>query len=201
MACRQRQEVRRPAHEQRRPLRRGRQRLGAKDATNKFVTALSNYTPSTATTLSGDANVVTDVALASGGSVSSIRFNDPTVRTITITSGTLSAGGVLMTSSAGTGTIAGGSLKAAGAGGELVLVQNHPTNALNISSNIVDNGTSGLTTAGVGKTVLSGQNSYTGKTLIGSGTLQFAKRSRYTTIRRHPGRPKTSASPAAQHWV
>ena len=143
---------------------------GAKDATNSFVTALSSYTASTATTLSGNANVVTDVNLASGGSVGSIRFNDSTPRTITVSSGSLSAGGVLMTSLAGNATITGGSLQAVGVGGELVLVQNHPTNVLTISSNIVDNGTSGLTTAGVGKTVLSGINTYAGKTLIGSGT-------------------------------
>jgi fibronectin-binding autotransporter adhesin len=148
---------------------------GAKDATNSFVTALSSYTASTATTLSGNANVVTDVNLASGGSAGSIRFNDSTPRTVTVASGSLSAGGILMTSLAGNATITGGSLQAVGVGGELVLVQNHPTNVLTISSNIVDNGTSGLTTAGVGKTVLSGQNTYAGKTLIGSGTVQFTK--------------------------
>ena len=148
---------------------------GAKDATNSFVTALSTYTDSTATTLSGNANVVTDVNLASGGSAGSIRFNNGTARTITVSSGSLSAGGILMTASAGNAAITGGSLQAVGAGGELVLVQNHPTNVLTISSNIVDNGTSGLTTAGVGKTVLSGTNTYAGKTLIGSGTVQFTK--------------------------
>jgi fibronectin-binding autotransporter adhesin len=148
---------------------------GAKDAGNQFVTALSSYTASTATTLSGNADVVTDVTLASGGSTSSIRFNNPTARTVTITSGTLNTGGVLMTSAAGTGTITGGSLKTTNAGGELVLVQNSASNALNIGSNIVDNGTSGLATAGSGKIVLSGQNNYTGKTSIGGGTVQFTK--------------------------
>jgi autotransporter-associated beta strand protein len=56
-----------------------------------------------------------------------------------------------------------------------VLVQNSASNALNIGSNIVDNGTSGLATAGPGKIVLSGQNNYTGKTSVGGGTVQFTK--------------------------
>ena len=34
---------------------------GAKDASNTFITAFAGYTASTATTLSGDADVVTDV--------------------------------------------------------------------------------------------------------------------------------------------
>jgi fibronectin-binding autotransporter adhesin len=148
---------------------------GAKDASNQFVTALSNYTASTATTLSGDANVISDVGLAAGGTTSSIRFNDPTARTVTITSGTLTTGGVLMTSAAGTGTISGGSLKTTGAGADLVLVQNSTSKSLNIGSNIVDNSGSGLATAGAGTIVLSGQNNYTGKTSVGSGTVEFTK--------------------------
>ena len=150
---------------------------GAKDASNTFITAFSGYTPSTATTLSGDANVVTDVTLASGGTAGSIRFNDSTPRTITISSGTLSAGAVFMTPAAGSSTITGGSLQAINPGGELVLVEGSPGNVLNISSNIVDNSGSGVTAAGAagaGRTILSGKNTYTGKTLIGPGTLQFA---------------------------
>ena len=115
--------------------------------------------------------------MASGGSVGSIRFNDSTPRTITIASGTLSAGAVLMTPAAGNSTITGGSLKAINPGAELVLVEGSPSNVLTISSNIVDNSTSGVTAAGAagaGRTILSGQNSYNGKTLIGPGTLQFA---------------------------
>ena len=59
-----------------------------------------------------------------------------------------------------------------------MLVQNQ-TNAaksLTISSNIVDNGGSSLTTAGAGIINLSGQNTYTGKTSVGSGTVNFTKR-------------------------
>ena len=146
----------------------------AKDASNQFVTAIASYTPTTATTLSGNADVVTDVALAAGGSASSIRFNNATPRTVTVT-GTLTDGGVLMTAAAGNGTITGGSVKTTGAGAELTLVQNSTSNTLTIGSNIVDNSGSGLATAGPGNIVLSGQNSYTGKTSVGSGTVQFTK--------------------------
>src|SRR4029078_5073233 len=73
---------------------------GAKDAGTQFVTAITSYTPTTATTLSGNADVVTDVALAAGGSASWIRFNNATPRTVTVT-GTLTDGGILMTNAAG----------------------------------------------------------------------------------------------------
>jgi autotransporter-associated beta strand protein len=80
-----------------------------------------------------------------------------------------------MTAAAGNGTLTGGSVKTTGTGAELTLVQNNPTNTLTIGSNIVDNSGSGLATAGPGKIVLSGQNSYTGRTSVGSGTVQFTK--------------------------
>ena len=54
-------------------------------------------------------------------------------------------------------------------------MQNSTSNILTIGSNIVDNSGSGLATAGPGNIVLSGQNSYTGKTSVGSGTVQFTK--------------------------
>ena len=138
------------------------------------MTKIASYTNTTSTTLSGNADVVTDVALAAGGTASSIRFNDPTARTVTVT-GTLTDGGILMTNAAGNGTVTGGSLKTTGAGGDLTLVQNSNTSTLTIGSDIVDNSGSGVTTAGPGKIVLSGQNSYTGKTSVGSGTVQFTK--------------------------
>ena len=55
-----------------------RQRLGGQRRHEFVCDRVFLYTASTATTLSGNANVVTDVNLASGGSAGSIRFNDST---------------------------------------------------------------------------------------------------------------------------
>jgi autotransporter-associated beta strand protein len=109
-----------------------------------------------------------------GTTVSSIRFNDGTSdRTISVTSGTLVTGGVLVTANVGahTSTITGSSLQASGAGQDLVLVQNNTAGNLNIGSNITDNGTSNVVTAGAGTIVFTGQNTYAGVTIIGGGTL------------------------------
>jgi len=150
---------------------------GAKDATNQFVTALTSYTPSTANSLSGDADVVTNVTLASGGTTSTIRFADPTDRTVTVSAGALTTGGVLMTTGSGNGAITGGFLITTGSNADLVLVQNNASKTLTIGSSILDNGVTSLTTAGPGTITLTGQNSYTGKTSIGSGTVNFTKES------------------------
>jgi fibronectin-binding autotransporter adhesin len=156
---------------------------GAKDATNAFVVGGSTiggfYTANGATTLSGNADIVgTDTTLASGGSATSIRFNDfAASRQISISGGTLITGGVLVTNGANASafnqTITGGTLQAAGAGGDLVLVENNTQGSLSITSAISDNGGSGLATAGPGTIKLSGANSYTGKTSIGGGTLNI----------------------------
>ena len=149
---------------------------GAKDVSNHFVAAAA-YTNSTANSLSGNANVVTDTTLTPGATTSSVRFNDSSDHTITIAGGTLTTGGVLETANVlnHASTITGGSIRAAGANEDLVLVQNNPANVLSVASNIINNGTSNLVTAGSGKIVLSGQNSYSGKTTVAGGTLQFTK--------------------------
>jgi fibronectin-binding autotransporter adhesin len=141
-------------------------------------------------TVSGNTDIVgSDYTLASGGSATSIRFNDfAAARTVSITSGTLQVGGILVTNGANTGnggngfsqTIAGGTLQAPGAGQDLVLVENNTKGSLIINSAISDNTGSGLATAGVGTVTLGGANTYTGNTYIG-GTLNLtAKQAFYS---------------------
>ena len=60
--------------------------------------------------------------------------------------------------------------------GTIYLTNNHSTSILTINSIIADNGTGvvSLTTSGAGTTKLFGNNTYTGRTIIGGGTLSIA---------------------------
>jgi fibronectin-binding autotransporter adhesin len=148
---------------------------GAKDATNAFIvplTSVGGYTSSTGTTLSGHADVVTDVALAGSTTVSTLRFNSGSR---TVSGGTLKTGGILMTAGSGASALNGGTLQGT-AGGNLTLIQNNATINLTIGSAITDNGSATvLNKTGAGSVVLSGTNSYTGATNVLGGTLRLAK--------------------------
>ncbi|MEI7750702.1 MAG: autotransporter-associated beta strand repeat-containing protein, partial [Candidatus Omnitrophota bacterium] len=155
----------------------------AKDSTNAWIvglSTLSGYTNSTTTALSGNADVVTDVALAGDTSITSLRFNQMAADTITTETGKiLTTGGILVTSAVGNNlsTITGGTLRGA-AGKDLVILQNNASAGLTLSSVIADNtSATGLTKFGAGTLTLSGANSYTGGTTVTGGTLQVSNSS------------------------
>jgi len=106
----------------------------------------------------------------------SLRYNTAGARTLTLTGVGNQIGSVLVTANVGanTSTIAGGTLMADSAGGEVTLVQNNLDGALLISSIIADNGSaSSLVKSGGGRVILSSANTYTGTTFITNGTLQI----------------------------
>jgi len=150
----------------------------AKNAANTGVVGGASvggfYTPSTTTSLSGNANVATgvDTSLAADTSVGSLRFNLAEGRTITVASGkTLTVGGILVTPAVGaqTSTITGGSLKGSGTQ-DLVVFQYNTLAPLNIGSALT---TGVFTKAGAGKVILSSTlNTYSGATWVIEGILE-----------------------------
>jgi fibronectin-binding autotransporter adhesin len=155
----------------------------AKNAGNTNIVGLSTvagYTNTTASALSGNADVAAGVDTTLGGdaTITSLRFNQAQARTINLGSSTLTTGGILNTTTvAGNASIVtGGTLKGA-AGKDLVVIQNNTSTGgtLTIGSLIADNGgATGLTKAGGGTLVLTGANSYTGTTRVNAGNLQFS---------------------------
>ena len=83
--------------------------------------------------------------------------------------------GILQSGGAASAISGGTSLSSATASGELVVRSNLATDALGISTPIVDNATAtALTLSGAGKLTLSASNTYTGTTTINSGSLQLS---------------------------
>jgi autotransporter-associated beta strand protein len=156
----------------------------AKDSTNAWIVGGSTlsgfYTPDTGNALTpatnADMSVPGTTNVASGTTLSSLRFNNPAADTISITGGqTLITGGILETPSVlgNADLISGGSLEGI-SGKDLVLIQNNTTagGALTISSVVADNtSATALTKSGLGTVVLSGPNTYTGVTYINAGVL------------------------------
>jgi len=152
----------------------------AKDSGNSEIVAGSSidgfYTTNTATSLAGNADMGTgvDTFLAEDTSISSLRFNSG-ARRVAVSSGkTLTTGSILVSSAGGGSTITGGTLRSASAsGGELVVFQNSSSETMTIGSTITDNAmATGLTKAGGGMLILTGNNTYTGTTVINAGGLQ-----------------------------
>lgn len=93
------------------------------------------------------------------------------------------AGGIMVASNAGAltlGASANDGILTAGGGaataGSLYLTNNHTTNLLTVNSTITDNsvGVVGVTTSGAGTIVQAGTNTYTGRTIVGGGTLRIS---------------------------
>jgi fibronectin-binding autotransporter adhesin len=143
---------------------------------------LATYTASTASTLSGNANVAPgiDTTLAASSSITSLRFAQAQARTITATGFSLTTGGILVSSGVGNfvQTITGGTLRSAAtaANKDLVIFQNNTGNDLIIASQVVNAaaGATGLTKSGAGRLSLtSNSNNYTGETRINEGILRI----------------------------
>jgi len=138
------------------------------------------YTAATASTIAGNADIgaqsPTVTGSAGDNAITSIRFDNAAVRTLTLNqtgASTFSVGGILIgslvgnnaTTIAGTATLQGPSLGA----GDLVIQEWDASSSLTISEPI---GGAGLTKSGTGVLILSGTNTYTGQTVINGGTLQ-----------------------------
>ncbi|NBX31427.1 MAG: hypothetical protein EBR07_01670 [Planctomycetes bacterium] len=157
----------------------------AKDSTNGWIVGLSSiaggYSNATTTSLAGNADVSVasqNTTLSTGASITSLRFSNNTAHTITVTSGNLTTGGILVSSAITTTnqSITGGNLMSAGAGKDMVVIVNSTTGGLTINSTIIDNtSATGLTKSGAGLLTLTNANTYTGRTSITAGTLITTK--------------------------
>ena len=113
---------------------------------------------------------------SAGVTANSLRFNSATTPYSVNLSGanTITTGGILVTSTVGgTGvSITGGTIQA-GAGNDLTVIQGNTLGGfLAINSQIIDGGgATTLTKAGIGTLYLTGANTYTGGTVIHTGTL------------------------------
>lgn len=151
---------------------------------------VDGYTASTATTLSGNADVVLGagiVTLAASADTSSLRFNAAQSSYIGIGTGnTLTTGGILVGEGVGAYTtyIDGGTLRSNSTGlsfasSDLVIVQNNTQGDLVISAVIGNNlggatASTSLTKSGAGTLILDTVvHSYTGTTKVVEGTLHL----------------------------
>ena len=155
--------------------------VNSTDLADGPITGLATYTLSsvagdTATNYAGanisiDSNQILDAA----ATPNSLRFNNLAANTLTLTgTNTIGSGGVLVTSTVGnnlsiieTGSITGP------ANGDFVINQQNTANSLRIDSDIVNNGTTNLVKLGLGRAILTGNNTYSGTTTIGAGPLQI----------------------------
>ncbi|HEY1684484.1 MAG TPA: autotransporter-associated beta strand repeat-containing protein [Tepidisphaeraceae bacterium] len=136
------------------------------------------YTPSTATTLSGNADVISNVNLAAGGTISSLRFASQSANTLDLGGQTLATSGVLMSSLAGANmTIQNGTIESANVNqyDDFLIDQSNTAHTMTISAVIANpaSGSTDLTKAGPGTLILSGTNTYTGWLRITGGTLEI----------------------------
>ncbi|MCU0795784.1 MAG: autotransporter-associated beta strand repeat-containing protein [Akkermansiaceae bacterium] len=145
-----------------------------------LITAYTGYTLSSVAGTSAanyaSAHVDVDASQTIDGAISSssLRFNTAGALGLTLQGTNTVAGGILVGSVVGNNlsSLSGGSITGS-LNSVLVINQRNTSNALSISSNLVDNGTTGLLKIGTGAATLSGTNSYSGVTTIASGQLQI----------------------------
>lgn len=152
------------------------------------LSAVGGYTPSSATLLSGHADIAAGVgttSLPGATSLSSLRFSQPqdTLITQDASGVVLDVGGILVSSTVGahTSTISTSTLRPAAStlnNPELVIVQNNTQGALVINSAIVNRTEAGRTTvsivkAGPGLVVFNGNSSYSGNLRVNEGAVQL----------------------------
>lgn len=142
------------------------------------------YTPSTATTLVGNADIAAGVGtttLGANTAITSLRFGQAQTTTLAqdVTGRILTVGGILVSSTVGnfTQTISTSTLKSpdAGANNDLPIIQNNTAAPLVINSAIVNAAGFGttVTKGGLGTLVMRGASTYTGSTRVHEGILHF----------------------------
>ena len=124
--------------------------------------------------MAGNADLVTNTTLTAATSIASLRYNDTTAHTLDLGGQSLTTGGILVTPSSGgalviqNGTMVGPSTAQA----DMIISQNNSTFPLTISAAIVNSAVNdALTKTGVGTLILTGNNTYSGDTVINGGTL------------------------------
>lgn len=134
--------------------------------------ASGNVTPAA----SGTTDVNTMLQSSTGGTVT---YDPGTTDVLRLSA----AGGIMVASNASAlnvGTTANDGILTAGGiadtPGTLYLTNNHASNLLTVNSTIANNGTGvvDLTTSGPGILLLTGANTYTGRTTVGGGTLRIS---------------------------
>ena len=167
------------------------------------LSTINGYTASTASSLAGNADIasgITDTALSASSTIGSLRFDQAQASTVTmptppvtnpatLPSVVLTTGGILVTPNVGANAsaIRGGGIRAAVGSTDLVIFQNNTSEALRISSRILNTtnagGTitaTGLTKSGAGTLILEYDTGYvtgdyTGDTRIQDGSIQLVR--------------------------
>ncbi len=151
----------------------------AKDAGNVMIVPGSSlagfYTPSTADSLSGNADVASgvDTVITSQIAIDSLRFNQNEARTVTMSGTTLiTLPGILVTPNVGNHetVITGGRIR--GTSADLVVFQNNTAAGLTIGSQIINN--NALTKSGPGLLTLTGSMTGNQPVYVNGGVLSVA---------------------------
>ena len=146
------------------------------------IVGLSTYATAVATNANLD---VSGAALSLNANVNTLRFNANSASTLNFTAGAvrnLVAGGILVTSNVGSNLSTIGSGASGGVGGgllagasrrDLIIFQNNTAGDLQIDATIVDfNGGAQVNTkSGLGKVILTANNTNTGITYVNEGTM------------------------------
>ncbi|GAA5126456.1 autotransporter-associated beta strand repeat-containing protein [Luteolibacter yonseiensis] len=147
----------------------GRSWLGNVDGT---LAAYTGYASGVASYLPENNVDVTNGDTVADVTVNTLRFNSPSTKLTLSGSNVLASGGILVTPTATSASITGGTITGKGLiGSEVILINN---GSLNLGSEITNSGdgfATALTLAGGGTTTLSGTSSHTGTTNLSSGTL------------------------------
>lgn len=153
-------------------------------ARNDGTGRIARFTAYDADSLATGANadLTTSRTLGVSANPNSLRFHTPAAvqlaldSPVTLTLGTPgNAGGILVTSAVGNHPVqvAGGTLTSAGV--DLVVLQNNTAHPVTIASRIVDGSSAiGLTKSGPGTLILTGANTFTGRTTVNGGTLRLS---------------------------
>jgi autotransporter-associated beta strand protein len=155
--------------------------MNSTNAADGAITAYTGYTDldTTAGTDTANSRITASATLGGSRTTNTLKIENPAAsQSLAIGTGntlTLTGGGLLATGANAT-TISGGSLTAGnGAGAYDLIVQQYNTGGLTISSAVTNNGANAvsLTKSGPGRLVLSAAPTYTGNTVVNSGTLTF----------------------------
>ena len=153
--------------------------VGANIGGNGFVAAgagaIAGPTTTNDTWAPGNNTLVTtNDTIGMSSTTNSLEFNTAGNLTVTLSgANTIQSGGILVGSTATSGTIAGGSITTGSAGGDMWIYLNGKP--LTINSVIADNSTSSMSVGGSSTLTLGGINTYAGQTNIASGaTLAIA---------------------------